>query len=61
MHDAYNDLIICLRCYLMMNFQVDITDKNEDINTRMIVDSLANNNPPDDKIDQVNQSSLSSI
>ena len=45
----------------MMNFQVDITDKNEDINTRMIVDSLANNNPPDDKIDQVNQSSLSSI
>jgi DNA polymerase III epsilon subunit-like protein len=59
MHDAYNDLIICLRCYLMMNFQVDITDKNENI--KRIVDSLISANPPDDENDQVNQSSIPSI
>lgn len=29
LHDAYNDLIICLRCYLYMNYKIDIVEKNE--------------------------------
>ena len=35
LHDAYNDLIVCLRCYMYMNFKIDITHKNEDINTTL--------------------------
>tara|TARA_X000000950_G_C13582389_1_gene523952 strand:- start:42 stop:680 length:639 start_codon:yes stop_codon:yes gene_type:complete len=29
LHDAYNDLIICLRCYMYMNYMIDITEKND--------------------------------
>ena len=29
LHDAYNDLIICLRCYMYMNYMIDITKKND--------------------------------
>jgi DNA polymerase III epsilon subunit-like protein len=29
LHDAYNDLIICLRCYMFMNFKIDVTNDNE--------------------------------
>ena len=31
LHDAYHDIIVCLRCYMFMNYQIDITEKNEEI------------------------------
>ena len=31
MHDAYNDLLICLRCYMYMNYKIDIMSENEEI------------------------------
>ncbi len=31
LHDAYNDLVICLRCFMFMNFKLDIIDTNEDL------------------------------
>ena len=27
LHDAYHDIIVCLRCYMFMNYQIDITEK----------------------------------
>lgn len=31
LHDAYHDIVICLRCYMFMNYQIDIAKKNEEI------------------------------
>lgn len=42
LHDAYNDLLICLRCYMYMNFRIDVIEKNETIKNNIL--SMINNN-----------------
>ena len=33
LHDAYNDLVVCLRCYMYMNFKIDVSDNNHELKT----------------------------
>lgn len=33
LHDAYNDTIVCLRCYMFMNYKIDLITKNEEMKT----------------------------
>jgi len=40
LHDAYNDLVVCLRCYMFMNFQIDVSEKNyslKDVLDKLVV------------------------
>tara|TARA_A100001015_G_C15033954_1_gene734862 strand:+ start:520 stop:1185 length:666 start_codon:yes stop_codon:yes gene_type:complete len=42
LHDAYNDLLICLRCYMYMNYKIDIVEKNVEIKNKIL--SMINDN-----------------
>lgn len=48
LHDAYNDLIICLRCYMFMNFKIDVCDKNNDLKQQIenLIDKSNDNELP---------------
>lgn len=48
LHDAYNDSLICLRCYMYMKHKIDVTQKNKEI--EQMITSLVKSNSSSDEI-----------